>query len=83
MQLRKAIEEVNSGNLTSNQTINATPTEKPPLQPSEVPLINNESDENNQNTVNSVDSALSNSDNCSDVELGNPIEHKMNQKQNV
>lgn len=88
-QLRKAIEDVNSGNLTSNQSNQSASTEKPPLQPQEVPLLQseNEKDEknekNNQNTVNSMDSALSNSDNCSDVELGNPVEHKMEPKQSL
>lgn len=85
-QLRKAIEDVNSGNLTSNQANNTASTEKPPLQPQEVPLLqnDNEKDEkhekNHQNTVNSMDSALSNSDNCSDVELGNPVENKTEPK---
>ncbi|XP_055299959.1 chloride channel protein 2 isoform X4 [Sitodiplosis mosellana] len=89
-ELRKAIEDVNSGNLTSNQANPTTAsTEKPPLQPQEVPLLQNEnekdekSEKNNQNTVNSMDSALSNSDNCSDVELGNPVEYKMEPKQNL
>lgn len=82
-QLRKAIEDANSGNLISNPTSNITTTEKPPLQPQEVPLISNESEKNNQNTVDSMDSALSNSDNCSDVELGNPVDHKTEPNQNV
>lgn len=75
-----AIEDVNSGNLTSNQTTEATLTEKPPLQPQQVPLLNNENEKNNQNTVDSMDSALSNSDNCSDIELGNPVDHKTKPK---
>ncbi|XP_031617076.1 chloride channel protein 2 isoform X2 [Contarinia nasturtii] len=84
-ELRKAIEDVNSGNLTSTQTSNTETTEKPPLpQECQVPLLTNEKEKNetcnNQNTVNSMDSALSNSDNCSDVELGNPVEHKTEPK---
>ena len=72
--------------MTSNQTNTTASTEKPPLQPQEVPLLQNEnekdekSEKNNQNTVNSMDSALSNSDNCSDVELGNAVEHKTEPK---
>lgn len=82
---------MNSGNLTSNQTTvnNITSTEKPPLQSQEVPLLQNENEKdekdeknekNHQHTINSMDSALSNSDNCSDIELGNPVEHKMEPK---
>lgn len=64
-------------------------TEKPPLEPHEVPLLSNDNEKNekgvnadkdNQNTVDSMDSALSNSDNCSDVELGHPVQHKMEPK---
>lgn len=72
--------------MASNQINNTTETEKPPLQPQEVPLLSNENEKcekneaNHQNTVNSMDSALSNSDNCSDVELGNPVEHKTEPK---
>lgn len=76
LQLRKAIEDVNSGNLASSQASNTTTTEKPPLEPQEEPLIKKESEKTNQDTVTSMDSALSTSDNCSDVELGNPVEHK-------
>lgn len=75
LQLREAIENVNSGNLTCNQSTQTTPAaEKPPLEPHEVPLLSNDSEKCNQNTVDSMDSALSNSDNCSDVELGNPVD---------
>lgn len=72
-QLRKAIEEVNSGNPTSNQTSDDKETEKPPLHPQQEPLLTNGSNKNVQNTISSMDSALSNSDNCSDVELGLPV----------
>lgn len=78
-QLRTAIEEVNSGNPTCNQATQ-TPPEKPPLEPQEVPLLNNQNEKDNQNTIDSMDSALSNSENCSDIELGNPIEHKTEPK---
>lgn len=75
---------MNSGNLTSPQPINTEPEEKPPLEPQEVPLLINENEKNekcnNQNTVNSMDSALSNSDNCSDVELGTTVNHKTEPK---
>lgn len=89
VQLRKAIEDVNSGNLTSNQSNNTPTTEKPPLEPQEVPLLSNDDEKNekcenadkdNQYTVDSMDSALSNSDNCSDVELGHPVQHKIESK---
>lgn len=45
-------------------------TEKQPLTPQEEPLINNSSNKHVNNTISSMDSALSNSDNCSDIELG-------------
>lgn len=80
MQLRKAIENVNSGNLTCNQSTQTPSTEKAPLEPHEEPLLNNDSEKSNQNTVDSMDSALSNSDNCSDVELGNPVDQKTEPK---
>lgn len=76
LQLRKAIEDVNSGNLSSSQATNEPTTEKPPIPPQEQPLLNNESNKNVQNTVSSMDSALSNSDNCSDIELGNTADNK-------
>lgn len=76
MQLREAIENVNSGNSTCNQATQTPSTEKPPLEPQEVPLLNNDNEKSHQNTVDSMDSALSNSDNCSDVELGNPVENQ-------
>lgn len=72
LQLRKAIEDVNSGNLTPNNTNNNEPmTEKPPLSPEQEKLLN-ASNNNVQNTVTSIESTLSHSDNnCSDVEMGN------------
>lgn len=75
-QLRKAIEEVNSGSLTSNQISNNNTVEKPPLQPQEEPLLSNENEKNIQSTVDSMDSALTNSDNCSDVEMGHLVDQK-------
>lgn len=70
VQLRKAIEDVNSGNLTSN-TVNSEPvTEKQPMTPEHEKLLN-ASNNNVHNTVSSMESTISNSDNCSDVELGN------------
>ena len=80
LQLRNAIENVNSGNLTCNQATQTPPPEKAPLEPHEVPLLNNDSERSNQNTVDSMDSALSNSDNCSDIELGNPVDQKTEPK---
>lgn len=77
-QLRKAIEDVNSGNLTPNQA-NESP-EKAPLPPQEQPLINNDCNKNVHNTISSMDSALSNSDNCSDIELGNVVDIDTRQK---
>lgn len=55
---------MNSGNI---------PVEQPevpekPLSPQEQPLLSNK---DTDNTVTSMDSALSNSDNNSDIELGN------------
>lgn len=71
---------MNSGNPTCNQATQTAVSEKPPLEPQEVPLLNSENEKDNQNTVDSMDSALSNSDNCSDVELGNPVEQKTEPK---
>lgn len=79
-QLREAIENVNSGNLTCNQATQTPSMEKQPLEPHEVPLLNDDNEKSNQNTVDSMDSALSNSDNCSDVELGNSIDQKTQPK---
>lgn len=79
LQLREAIETVNSGNSTCNastQTPITPEVEKPPLEPHEVPLLSNDSEKDNQHTVDSMDSALSCSDNCSDVELGNPTDRE-------
>lgn len=64
LQLRKAIEDVNSGNIPVEQL----EVPEKPLSPQEEPLLSNK-DANN--TVTSMDSALSNSDNNSDIELGN------------
>lgn len=63
---------MNSGNLSPNQTNNETETEKQPLAPQEEPLLTNDSSKGVQNTITSIDSALSNSDKCSDIELGKP-----------
>lgn len=71
---------MNSGNPSCNQATQTPSTEKPPLEPQEEPLLNNENEKDNQNTVDSMDSALSNSDNCSDVELGNLVEEKSEPK---
>lgn len=80
MQLRKAIEDVNSGNLTTN-TVNSEPvTEKQPMSPEQEKLIS-ATNNNVHNTVSSIESTLSNSDNCSDVELGNiRVENKCETK---
>lgn len=80
MQLRKAIEDVNSGNLTTN-TVNSEPvTEKQPISPEQEKLLN-ATNNNVHNTVTSIESTLSNSDNCSDVELGNiRVENKCETK---
>lgn len=80
VQLRKAIEDVNSGNLTTN-TVNSEPvTEKQPISPEQEKLLN-ATNNNVHNTVSSIESTLSNSDNCSDVELGNiRVENKCETK---
>lgn len=70
LQLRKAIEDVNSGNLTPNSTNSDPVTEKQPMLPQQEKLLN-ASNNNVHNTVSSMESTVSNSDNCSDVELGN------------
>lgn len=69
MQLRKAIEDVNSGNVTGEQQLELS--EKQTL-PHEEPLLSNK---DTNNTISSMDSALTNSDNNSDIELGS-IESK-------
>lgn len=73
-ELRKAIEDVNSGNLTVNSVNNDAEPEKQPLPAQEEPLLNGKQPK--QDTVSSVDSALSNSENLSDVELGNVVSKK-------
>lgn len=75
--MRKAIEDVNSGNLTSSQADSEETNEKQPIPSQEEPLLN-ESNKKVQCTVSSMDSALSNSDNCSDIELGNPVDNNKN-----
>lgn len=80
MQLRKAIEDVNSGNLVPRAQLEAKIPETP-VSPCAEPLLDksllrNEKDVNNQNfTISSVDSLFqtnSNSENCStDIELDN------------
>lgn len=65
--MRKAIEDVNSGNLNPTTTVPNNEIEKKPLSPQEEPLLNSHIKANS--TVTSMDSALSNSDNCSDIEL--------------
>lgn len=64
MQLRKAIEDVNSGNIPVEQV----DVSEKQLSPQEQPLLSNK---DTNNTITSMDSALSNSDNNSDIELGN------------
>lgn len=81
-QLRKAIEDVNSGNLVPKSQAIETKVPETPVSPCAEPLLNkefvrNEKEVNNQNytTNNSVDSLFqtnSNSENCStDIELDN------------
>lgn len=75
-QLRKAIEDVNSGNLVSKSH---PPVEIPvtPITPVSEPLLmksdHDDKEVYNSNTITSVDSLFqSNSDNCStDIELDN------------
>ncbi|KAG5672631.1 hypothetical protein PVAND_002745 [Polypedilum vanderplanki] len=81
-ELRKAIEDVNSGNLVPKEKQQETKIPETPISPCAEPLLNkelmkNEKEVNNlSNTVNSVDSLFqtnSNSENCSttDIELDN------------
>jgi hypothetical protein len=80
-QLRKAIEDVNSGNLVPRDRQVEMKVPDTPISPCAEPLLNkelmrNEKEVNNQNiTINSVDSLFqtnSNSENCStDIELDN------------
>jgi hypothetical protein len=71
-QLRKAIEDVNSGNLVSKPQ---PPPEAPltPITPVCEPLLMKNEVNNQNNTITSVDSLFqSNSENCStDIELDN------------
>lgn len=69
-ELRKAIEDVNSGNLTVNSVNSDAEQEKQPLSAQEEPLLNGK--QLKQDTVSSLDSAVSNSD----VELGNVVSKK-------
>lgn len=57
---------MNSGNFTQNSVNNDSCDKSKAAQ--EEPLLNGKS---KHDTVSSMDSALSNSDNCSDIELGN------------
>lgn len=70
--MRKAIEDVNSGNVPVEQF----DTLEKQTEPHEEPLLSNK---DTNNTISSMDSALTNSDNNSDIELGN-IESKNNVK---
>lgn len=65
--MRKAIEDVNSGNLKPPQPEEINEFEKKPFHPQEEPLLDSHKKANS--TVTSMDSALSNSDNCSDIEM--------------
>ncbi|XP_059609893.1 chloride channel protein 2 isoform X2 [Phlebotomus argentipes] len=71
-ELRQAIEDVNSGGSLTKPNPEEEPAPMPltPLTPQEEPLLQ-KSNANVNNTVSSMDSALSNSDNCSDIELDN------------
>lgn len=69
MQLRQAIEDVNSGKLTPADNNNDTISPVTPISPVCEPLLLRHSDHKVNTTVTSLDSALSNSENCSDIEL--------------
>lgn len=77
-KLREAIDNINNGTLTANQPINrlqvvlSPESEKPSLQP-----LLGDSNTAEQNLSSSMDSALSNSDNCSDIEMSNIDEQLM------
>ncbi|XP_037025678.1 chloride channel protein 2 isoform X3 [Bradysia coprophila] len=67
-ELRKAIEDVNSGNIIGEQL----DTRGKQMKPQEEPLLSNK---DTNNTISSMDSALTNSDyNNSDIELGSIIQ---------
>ncbi|XP_026467540.1 chloride channel protein 2-like isoform X2 [Ctenocephalides felis] len=72
-ELRKAIEDANSGNLPSSQapSVPAKSTDCEALKSADTPLLVNShsQDHHNQNTVTSMDSALSSCENCSDIEM--------------
>jgi chloride channel 2 len=72
-ELRQAIEDVNSGTLNPSATsLSATPVTPLSHMVTEPLLLhNNNSDKKVNNTITSMDSALSNSDNCSDIEVDN------------
>lgn len=76
LQLRKAIEDVNSGNLQPTHSREPVIVRQP-SEPQKEPLLGNDNNDSNdhnknvQNTVSSMNSSLSNSDNCSDIEMGN------------
>lgn len=72
-ELRKAIEDVNSGNLTPNSVNADLDPQKEPLSAQEEPLLNGKA---KQDTISSMDSAISNSENLSDVELQNVVAKK-------
>lgn len=80
--MRKAIEDVNSGNVLVNQLEDAENLEKEPT-PEKQPLLAQTTLTKDINgnpaanvTVTSIDSNLSNSDNCSDIELSNITDPK-------
>ncbi|XP_063704371.1 chloride channel protein 2 isoform X4 [Culicoides brevitarsis] len=68
-ELRQAIEDVNSGKLQPADNNNDTITPVTPISPVCEPLLRHHSDHKVNATVTSLDSALSNSENCSDIEL--------------
>jgi hypothetical protein len=80
LQLRKAIEDVNSGNLVPKAAAIELKPPETPVSPCAEPLLNKDLFKNEKvitenNTINSVDSLFqtnSNSENCStDIELDN------------
>lgn len=81
--MRKAIEDVNSGNVLVNQLEDAddlekeSPPEKEPLLAQTDPVLTkNISNPVVNSTITSIDSNLSNSDNCSEIELTHIVETK-------
>jgi hypothetical protein len=81
--LRKAIEDVNSGNLVPKSQSPLQEIPITPITPVSEPLLMKEDKEvYNSNTITSVDSLFqSNSENCStDIELDN-FRNNMNMKQ--